>query len=147
MSPSIRWRVHLRSAPGEVHRMLATPGGRARFWAESAEEMVEAGGDRVVRFRFSGGVELESRVLESSPSSRFRLSYFGGSVVTFDLEPDGAGGTDLTLTEVGAPPAEHAQNRAGWVSVLLALKAAVDFGIDLRSHDPGRTWDDGFVDA
>jgi hypothetical protein len=35
---------------------------------------------------------------------------------------------------------------AGWVSVLLALKAAVDFGVDLRNHDPERTWSTGFVD-
>jgi hypothetical protein len=63
------------------------------------------------------------------------------------LHPDGSGGTDLTLFEEGAPPAEEKQNHAGWVSVLLLLKAAVDFGIDLRSHDPGRTWDNSFVDA
>jgi hypothetical protein len=35
---------------------------------------------------------------------------------------------------------------AGWVSVLLALKAAADFGIDLRNHDPARTWNKGYVD-
>lgn len=35
---------------------------------------------------------------------------------------------------------------AGWVSVLLALKAAVDFSVDLRNHDPGRTWDQGYAD-
>jgi hypothetical protein len=28
----------------------------------------------------------------------------------------------------------------------MALKAAADFGVDLRSHDPARTWDQGFVD-
>jgi hypothetical protein len=28
---------------------------------------------------------------------------------------------------------------AGWASVLLALKAAVDFGADLRNHDPQRS--------
>lgn len=31
--------------------------------------------------------------------------------------------------------------------MLLALKAAVDFAIDLRSHDPGRTWEHGYVDV
>jgi hypothetical protein len=32
------------------------------------------------------------------------------------------------------------------VSVLLALKAAVDFSVDLRNHDAGRTWCSGYVD-
>jgi hypothetical protein len=29
---------------------------------------------------------------------------------------------------------------------LLALKAAADFGIDLRNHDRQRTWREGYVD-
>jgi uncharacterized protein YndB with AHSA1/START domain len=138
----ILWRLHLRSAPDAVFHALSEPGGRARFWARSADE--ERG---VIHFRFANGQRLESRILESLPATRFRLTYFGGSVVTFELSPDGGGGTELTLLEEGAPPAEAEQNRAGWVSVLLQLKAAVDFGVDLRSHDPGRTWDDGFVDG
>jgi hypothetical protein len=36
--------------------------------------------------------------------------------------------------------------RAGWVSVLLALKAAADFGVDLRNHDAARTWAQGYCD-
>ncbi len=34
----IVWRLHLASSPDEVHRLLATDEGRARFWAESAVE-------------------------------------------------------------------------------------------------------------
>ena len=35
---------------------------------------------------------------------------------------------------------------AGWVSVLLTLKAAIDFDVDIRNHDPKRTWDQGYAD-
>ena len=35
---------------------------------------------------------------------------------------------------------------AGWVSVLLNLKAAINFGGDLRNHTRARTWIDGFID-
>lgn len=31
------------------------------------------------------------------------------------------------------------------VSVLLALKAAADFGVDLRNHDRERTWRKGYA--
>jgi hypothetical protein len=34
----------------------------------------------------------------------------------------------------------------GWVSVLMALKAYVDHGVDLRNHDAARTWDQGYCD-
>jgi hypothetical protein len=38
------------------------------------------------------------------------------------------------------------QIAAGWVSWLMAMKAAVDFGVDLRNHDAERTWFDGYAD-
>jgi hypothetical protein len=28
----------------------------------------------------------------------------------------------------------------------LVLKAAADFGADLRNHDPARTWEQGYVE-
>ncbi|MGH2524809.1 MAG: hypothetical protein ACRDH2_20060 [Anaerolineales bacterium] len=67
-------------------------------------------------------------------------------MTTVELSEAGAGGTDLTLTDAGVPAADRGEVIAGWVSVLLALKAAVDFGVDLRNHHPQRTWDEGFVD-
>ena len=42
--------------------------------------------------------------------------------------------------------AEHAEVSAGWLNVLLPMKAWLQYGIDLRNHDPERTWDDGVVD-
>lgn len=137
---AIRWRLHLASPPEAVYAMLATDEGRAAFWAESAVE--EEG---VVHFRFVNGLETRGRLLEADPPRRLRLEYFG-STVTWELAPDGAGGTDLTLTNTDFPPEDRAELLAGWLNVLLPLKAAVDFGVDLRSHDPGRTWEGGFVD-
>jgi hypothetical protein len=46
----------------------------------------------------------------------------------------------------GVAAEDLAEVSSGWVSVLMALKAAVDFGVDLRNHALNRTWDDGFVD-
>jgi uncharacterized protein YndB with AHSA1/START domain len=131
----IRWRLHLAAAPAQVFALLATDEGRARFWAESA---VERGG--AIGFRFPNGQEWTGRVLDASEGV-FAVDYFG-SPARFELVPDGTGGTDLTLTHGD----DHPDTRPGWVSVLLALKAAADFGADLRNHDPGRTWDQGFVD-
>ncbi|HUH13861.1 MAG TPA: SRPBCC domain-containing protein [Longimicrobiales bacterium] len=145
---SIRWRLHLASPPERVYALLASPRGRARFWARSAEGEGEGEGEGgTIEFRFVDGTELRSRVLEEAPPHRFALTYFGGSTVVFELAPDGAGGTDLLLTETGVPEDERLENLAGWVSVLLALKAAADFGVDLRNGDPGRSWAHGYVDV
>jgi hypothetical protein len=35
---------------------------------------------------------------------------------------------------------------AGWVFVLMALKASVNFVVDLRNHDSNRTWDEGYAE-
>ena len=137
----IRWRVHLRAAPERVFEMLATNDGRRRFWAESAEER---GG--IIHFQFPDGTRWMGRVLACEPPERFALEYFGGLEVTFACAADGRGGTDLTLTETGTSVAERDESLAGWVSVLLALKAAVDHGVDLRNHDARRSWAHGYVD-
>ncbi|MFQ6013531.1 MAG: hypothetical protein ACE5LS_07805 [Thermoplasmata archaeon] len=65
----------------------------------------------------------------------------------FDLVPDGEGGTDLTMTESGVHAAHHTIHVPGWIPVLLALKAAADFSVDLRNHDEHRTWEAGYVDV
>jgi uncharacterized protein YndB with AHSA1/START domain len=137
----IKWSLHLASPPEAVYAMLATDEGRARFWAESAVEH-----DGVISFVFPGSYRWEGPILEKGEPRRFKLIYFGGSTSTFDLTPDGKGGTDLTLIDEGVPDADQIEVYAGWVSVLMALKAAVDFGVDLRNHDGERTWEHGFAD-
>jgi uncharacterized protein YndB with AHSA1/START domain len=139
--PTIRWRLHLAAPREQVYALLATDAGRARFWAEAA---VEAEGQ--VGFVFPNGVNWRGRVLAAEAPARFSVVYYGGSTTTFALADDGQGGTELALTDEGVPEADYAEVLAGWVSVLLALKAAADFGVDLRNHDPARTWDQGYAE-
>lgn len=136
----IEWRIHLASPPERVYRTIATDEGRASFWAESAREI-----DGVVRFEFINGVTYAGRILEQDPPRRWSVDYFQ-SIATFLLESDGSDGTDLTLINVGVADGDRAQVTAGWLNVLLPLKAAVDFGIDLHNHDPSRSWDQGYAD-
>lgn len=138
---AITWRIHLSSPPEKVYAFLATDEGRARFWAESAVEV-----DGFIDFRFPDGLEWRGRLLETKPAQLFRLVYFGGSQTTFTLLADGRGGTDLTLADQDVPEGDRCEVAAGWVSVLLALKAVADFSVDLRNHDPLRSWDQGFAD-
>ncbi|MDR7419848.1 MAG: hypothetical protein QN178_13175 [Armatimonadota bacterium] len=126
-----------------MYAALERPEGRRRFWAESADEVERD----VIEFRFTGGEIWRSRILERVPFRRFTVAYFQGSVASFELEPDGAGGTEVRLTEEHVPPGAWLDNHAGWVSVLLALKAAVDFGVDIRNCDPRRSWARGYVDV
>ncbi len=146
MTPSdntdvITWRLHLNSPPAVVHQLIATDAGRETFWAERSVEQ-----DGVIQFTFPNGITLDSQILVNNPPAEFTVEYFDGSLTSFSLQPDGRGGTDLTLTDAGVADEWWQETYAGWLSVLFALKAAVDFGIDLRNHDPERTWDQGFVE-
>ena len=127
------WRLHFKSGPSDVYRALSTPGGRSRYWADAPEA------DGTISFTFGDGTTTEARIEEAVPNRRYRFTWFDGRELTFTLAPDEAGGTDLTVDGRSGP---HLSDD---VSVLLRLKAWVDFGVDLRNHD--RTRSTGYLDG
>lgn len=136
----IRWRMHLGVAPERVFAALDDAEGRASFWAESAVE--ESG---VVVFTFVDGSEHRAAIVERIAPRVWAVDYMGGTV-RFDLAPDGRGGTDLVLTHDGVALDEWNEVHAGWLNVLFPLKAWLEHGVDLRNHDPRRTWLHGYAD-
>ncbi len=84
--------------------------------------------------------------IESVANRQLQIEYIDNSITTIDLTDDGYGGTELVLTDAGVASDARTEVMAGWASVLMSLKGAVDFGIDLRNHDPERTWDRGYVE-
>lgn len=139
MKPIV-WRLHLASPPEVVYAVIDSDEGRAGFWAESADEK-----DGEVTFRFSDGTVMSGRIMKRLPNESWAVEYFG-SLATFELAGDGQGGTDLTLRDEGVAEEDYLEVSAGWLNVLLPLKAWVDHRIDLRNHDASRTWRDGYVD-
>jgi uncharacterized protein YndB with AHSA1/START domain len=136
----IRWKMHFISPKEKVFSALATDEGRAHYWAESALEV-----DRQVTFHILGYEPFSGRILKKQAPSVFALEYFG-TFVEFSLQDDGKGGTDLSLVATEVDESIRMEMVAGWVSVLMAMKGAVDYGVDLRNHDPSRTWGDGYAD-
>jgi len=138
---AVEWRVHLASPPEAVFDALASDPGRASFWAESAVRH----GDHI-DWRFPGGRTWRGPVLAEDRPRKFSIGYIGGSRATFTLSPDGSGGTDVHLTDEDIGEDEVKDVLPGWVSVLLAMKAYLDHGADLRNHDRQRSWDKGYCD-
>jgi hypothetical protein len=105
----------------------------------------EQAGDEITMTFNNGWVE-RATILAADAPHWFSVRYFG-TPVTFELQPDRAGGTDLELVHEAVPDADFEEVLPGWLNVLFPLKAAADFGVDLRNHDPARTWDERFVDG
>ena len=140
MAKTILWRLHTASPPERVWEFLASDAGREHFWVERSR----SDGDRFT-LSFPIGIEEECRIVEADPPRRFAFTYFGSRVL-IELASDGAGGTDLVLTNIEVPDEDYEEMLPGWLNVLLLLKAAADFGVDLRNHDPSRTWRERYVD-
>jgi uncharacterized protein YndB with AHSA1/START domain len=136
----IRWKLHFTSSREIVFDALATDSGRARYWAESAPEHND-----VITFHILGYKPSPGKILQRDKPSLFLLEYFGTNV-KFELRDDGADGTDLLLTATQVDESFRMEMVAGWVSVLMAMKAAVDHGVDLRNHNEKRSWIEGYVD-
>jgi uncharacterized protein YndB with AHSA1/START domain len=132
--------MHIPVPPARVYEALDTDAGRAAFWAESA---VESAG--TILFRFANGFLHVATIIERRPPALLVLRYFD-AVARFELSAAEGGGTELFLMHEGVGPEDWQETHAGWLNVLFPLKAWLAFGVDLRNHDPTRSWDHGYAD-
>ena len=132
--------MHIAVSPDRVFAALDSNDGRAAFWAESALEREGA-----IDFRFVDGSGCRSRIVERRRPHVWAVDYMG-AVARFEMSPDERGGTDLLLTHTGVPEEEWTEVHAGWLNVLFPLKAWLLYGVDLRNHDPARSWAHGYAD-
>jgi uncharacterized protein YndB with AHSA1/START domain len=138
--PQIVWRLRLTAAPERVFDAWLSPGDHERFWCERSEALP----DGSFRQHFIDGTVACCTMEEKKAPGYIRIRYFE-TRVDIHLECRGDG-TDLTLIVHDVEPPEWTDVHAGWLNVLLPFKAWVDFGVDLRNHDPLRTWAQRYVD-
>ncbi len=136
---TITWKLHLKSDPKSVFNLLSSSEGRSKFWCENAVEK-----DNIIQFLFPNGQTYDSKIIKTVPNKEFHLDYFN-SLVKFILIRTEHGGTDLTLSNINVSEKDFCEINAGWVSVLMNLKATADFQCDLRNHNPKKTWDQGYA--
>lgn len=136
----INWNMHFSSSPEKVYNALTTDKGRSLFWAESTKEH-----DGFIEFNIYGYEPFKANIYKKEPYSFFSLEYVG-TLVEFTITSDGKGGTDLHMRAEVPDEALRFEMIPGWISVLMAMKASVDFGVDLRNHDKDRCWNTGFAD-
>ncbi|AWX45212.1 hypothetical protein HME9304_02224 [Flagellimonas maritima] len=136
---TINWKICLNTDSKSVFNLLTTSEGRKSFWAEDAKD-----NGNIIHFVFPNGETYDSKILKVSPNKEFHIDYFD-SLVKFKIESTKNDSCDLFLINKGVNESDYNEVHSGWVSVLMNLKAVVDFGCDLRNHDVKKTWDQGYV--
>ena len=96
----IHWKLHLKSSPEAVDHALSTDDVLEP--ASGHNLVIEQ--DGVIHFVFPNQAEWKGKILENDLPHRFKVEYYGGSITEpYELNSDGSGGTDRTLTDQGVP--------------------------------------------
>lgn len=115
----LQWRVHLNATPEGVYELLSTDGGRESFWAESSKAFNDE-----VSLAFPDLSTTTVRILLEHPPHVLEMDYFGVPT-RFVMQRAGEHSTVLEVTASNVPAHDMVDLAAGWVSVLLNLKAVI----------------------
>lgn len=137
----VSWRMRLASPPAQVCELLADEAGRPHV-GSSIE--IEAGTDLAAIL--SRGAIVEGAALDREPPYRFTVRDVDGGVTTCDIADDAVGGSELVLTDVGIAGEDRTDVLAAWVAALSAIKATVDFTLDLHARGQLRNWFPGYAE-
>jgi len=145
--PTIEQTYYYAVPPRRVFAALAEPRGLTRWFLETAEIDLKAGGG--FRFTWRGGHTMKGKVRSVRPSKHLELQWvdrFPGekvykTVARFDLRKKGKG-TLLTLTHRGFKSGKkwvalYGAIESGWAHYLTNLRSVLEHGIDLRSDLDG----------
>jgi len=116
---AVRFERRYEATPDEVWAALTEPEQVRNWFAEMTIEP-RAGGR--VTFEWSAGQTEEGVVRAFDPPATFEYTWENGSVIRFELRPDGAG-TVLVLDHTALPPEQVLGVGPGWHGHLDALEA------------------------
>ncbi|MEE8576388.1 MAG: SRPBCC domain-containing protein [candidate division Zixibacteria bacterium] len=146
--------IYCKRSVEETFRCWATSDGLESFFVQSAELTDSHGnhrdgkapaqlGDRY-RFKWIHDYDLSGQILLVDLGRKLKFS-FSEMEVTVTISPDGDRSlVRLHQTKIPAETdsekaANHLNCRSCWVFFLSNLKSVLEYGVDLREHDPLRS--------
>ena len=142
LQASFTWRVLINATAADVYRAVSTDEGRAGFWVATSRSTASG-----ITLEFFDGTSWTGRMLRATPDRAVELTYLGGGTVVLEILPVSQSQCIVAVTDRPTNPVDWLANYAGWVAVLLNLKATAEFGVDLRNRDGARSFEQGFVDG
>jgi uncharacterized protein YndB with AHSA1/START domain len=144
-------KIEIKASPEKVYRAWTDDKLITKWFVHKAVIEPKKGG----RFymKFLGDVESDEKVLGIRKNSYFCFSFGkAGETVEITIKKSGKG-TDCILRQFGMKTSNkakvqwHMGCRNGWVFFLTNLKSFLEKGVDLRSHDPRKSYKQGYVNS
>lgn len=135
---NVSWRVVCHANIKKVFDLIATDSGRTKFWCEQSTTSEDH-----IHMIFPGGETETARILKYDRPTSMEIIYFG-AVTKFQITELRSG--CVVHVEAIVRDADFDETNAGWVSVLMNLKAVSTYDIDLRNHKQDYSWARGFID-
>ena len=144
-------RIEIAAPPEKVYRAWTDGDFLAQWFSVRAAVEPKKGGR--VYFEWLGGDKLETRVLQARKPSLFRFPFgsHGEEVEVKIRQVPGGSVCELQQTNMKTTPrmkvAMHMGCKTGWVFFLTNLKAFLEHGVDLRSHDPQKSYNQNYLNS
>lgn len=146
-----RLKIEIAAKPEKVFRAWTDDRIVPRWFCVKAE--IEPKKKGRLYFEWLGGDKLETRIIDIKKNRLF-LFPFGpkGEKVKLTIIPLKKGsGLELHQYDMKTTPkdrwAMHKGCETGWTFFLANLKAYLEHGIDLRSHDPKKSYRQGYINS
>jgi uncharacterized protein YndB with AHSA1/START domain len=121
-------------------------------WFTVKAEMEPKKKGRII-WEWLGGDKLETKNIDFVPPKKFVFPFGSkGEQVAVTIVPDGNGSVcELRQTKMKTDSKSrismHMGCKQGWTFFLTNLKSYLEHGVDLRSHDPSRSYNQNFVNS
>ena len=144
-------KIEIKASPAKVFKAWTDAGTISRWFTVKTEfEPVKSGR---IFFEWLGGDKLETTVLAIKKNERLVFP-FGPNKEKVEVKFTKSGrGTLLTLRQYDMLTTSesmwsmHKGCEVGWTFFLTNLKAFLEKGIDLRSHDKSQSYKQGYINS
>ena len=144
-------KIEIAAAPERVYRAW-TDASELSAWFSVRAEIEPRKGGRLF-FEWLGGDRLETNVLAVRQNREIRFPFGSRGEEVRVLLRKVKGGTLCTLEQTGMKTSSkqkiemHMGCKTGWAFFLANLKAYLEHGIDLRSHEPRKSYRTGYLNS
>lgn len=144
-------KIEIAAPPERVYAAWTTAAEVEAWFSVRCEIDARAGGR--LFYEWLGGDRLEANVIAARKNRELRIPFGPKGEEVRVVFTKIRGGTLCTLEQTGmrtSPKQKiemHLGCKTGWVFFLTNLKAYLEHGLDLRSHDPRRSYRTGYLNS